>query len=523
MRSRNSKSAGLACLLAAAAAFAQSTPPPASVAGDVRNSVSGEPIERVRVLLLHNVNGNWEQYGTYTNAEGKFVILNLPAGDQYSMTSERTGFVTPPGEAAGQFGLQNGERRDNVKLLLTPTGAITGHVLDADGSPVEGITVEAGRGGMTAISDDRGMFRLGGLRPGKFRVKAEVQHLPLPPEIRTDGTVEVQYATTYYPSALDARSASVIEVGPGAEVTSIDIRLVRTRIMHITGKVLGRPPGSPHIAISISPTNLGAQVRADGTFEFWRLDPGKYVISARVFGPDGPQLGSAPLDLEVGESDIENLSLQLLEASEIHGRVEFEQDAPAQPVQPPGLPSDAPRPALARRISFRGSNGSVNGANQPLGEDNSFTLHQVWPGKYTVTISGGGVYVKSMQLGPTSFDGAQLDLSSGSGGAALTVRVAVAKGVVSGVVHSGNGPAVGARVILAEDTAGRPALRVTNAKEDGSYVFNGVAPGKYQIFATDEGAMAFWTNEANAEEKNEIAEKIEVREQETVSQDLKRQ
>lgn len=213
----------------------------------------------------------------------------------------------------------------------------------------------------------------------------------------------------------------------------------------------------------------------------------------------------------------------MLEASEIHGRVEFEEDVPSQPAPLAGLPSNAPRPVPVRRISFRGSNGSMNGANQPLGEDNSFTLHQVWPGRYTVMISGDGVYVKSMQLGPSSFDGAQLDLSSSSGGAALTVRVAVAKGVVTGIVRSGNGPAVGARVILAEDTASRPALRVTNAKDDGSYVFNGVAPGKYQIFATDEGGLAFWTNEANAEERSEIAEKIELHDQETVGQDLKRQ
>jgi hypothetical protein len=70
-----------------------------------------------------------------------------------------------------------------------------------------------------------------------------VQHLPLPLEIRADGTAEVNYAATYYPSALDHKSAARVEVAPAAEVTGIDIKLVRTRITHVTGKVIGAPPG----------------------------------------------------------------------------------------------------------------------------------------------------------------------------------------------------------------------------------------------------------------------------------------
>jgi hypothetical protein len=164
----------------------------------------------------------------------------------------------------------------------------------------------------------------------------------------------------------------------------------------------------------------------------------------------------------------------------------------------------------------------MNGGGEELGDDGSFTLQKVWPSKYTAVISEGGVYVKSMQLGSVSIEGSKLDLSSGAGGAALTVRVAAAKGVISGSVQTGNGPANDARVILADDVGGLGSVRVTNSQPDGSYVFTGVAPGKYLIFATDEGGIAFWTSHTSAGEMVEMAEKIEVHDQETVSKDLKR-
>jgi protocatechuate 3,4-dioxygenase beta subunit len=41
------------------------------------------------------------------------------------------------------------EKKDNFKLKLVPVGAISGRVLDADGQPVDGISVQAEQGGRT--------------------------------------------------------------------------------------------------------------------------------------------------------------------------------------------------------------------------------------------------------------------------------------------------------------------------------------------------------------------------------------
>ena len=55
--------------------------------------------------------------------------------------ADRVGFNFTA-DRAGRFGTQievrAGDKKDDLKLKLTPTGAINGRVVDADGEPVEG-------------------------------------------------------------------------------------------------------------------------------------------------------------------------------------------------------------------------------------------------------------------------------------------------------------------------------------------------------------------------------------------------
>ena len=50
------------------------------------------------------------------------------------------------------------------------------------------------------MTDPYGQFRMGSLPPGKYRLRAAPRALNLPPEIRSDGTTEIHYVTTYYPA-----------------------------------------------------------------------------------------------------------------------------------------------------------------------------------------------------------------------------------------------------------------------------------------------------------------------------------
>src|SRR5450755_2568995 len=204
MRSRKNSAPVWLLLAAAGVGLAQTQPPPAdekpaSVEGEVRNSVSGMPVERAHVSLRRYNNGGWDKYGALTSADGKFSIMGIPAAS-YQVTLDRVGYVAPLEVTRTQVGLKAGEKKDNLNLKLVPVGTISGRVLDADGQPVDGLTVQAEQGGRSqriGVTDDRGQFRIGGLSPGKYRVRAVPQSLPVPPEIRTDGTTEVYYAATY--------------------------------------------------------------------------------------------------------------------------------------------------------------------------------------------------------------------------------------------------------------------------------------------------------------------------------------
>lgn len=483
---------------------------PAAIGGEVRNSVTGMPIERAHVVARPT--NSQQRYGAFTDTEGKFTITGLPSGD-FVIAVDRVGYVTSTSHADATINLQPGDKKADLKLKLTPTGAIVGRVLDADGQPMEGVMVSVeigGRPDRSASTDDRGMFRIGGLRPGKVRVRAQTMRLPFPPEIRTDGTVEVHYSPTYHPNALDANSAIRVEIGPATEVTGVDIRMVRTALIRVSGKVIGIPPGAKNTFLMVQPHGPGAQVKPDGSFEMWRVDPGKYTVTAQV-NPQGGfgQFVSPPIPLEVGDSDVENLQIRLLPVGDLKGQVIFEDEEARTP------PTS---PAPVRRVMLRGD-GNQSTPNGELKEDGSFTLARVSPAHYQVSVPGK-LYVKSMTLGPTNFDGAKLDLTTGVPDAPLVLHVAASKGVVSGVVSDAKGPVAGVHVAIAEESLERGFTQGADTRDDGSYSFGALAPGKYRLFLfeddeRDELMMSL-------QRFDDIAEKIEVRDRETVTKDLKR-
>ena len=78
------------------------------------------------------------------------------------------------------------------------------------------------------------------------------------------------------------------------------------------------------------------------------------------------------------------------------------------------------------------------------------------------------------------------------------------------MVRDEKGPAAGAGIALvAEDIADRRNSNCSMSKEDGSYAFNGVAPGMYKVFVIEDSQMSLM-NQAGLEDFDDVAEKIEV-------------
>jgi hypothetical protein len=478
----------IAALFLGAPALASAQDSAAGVSGQVTDSATGAPILRAHVMLAQWTR-NGHSYGALTGDKGNFTIEQLPAG-HYSFRVEAAGFepsYAVPDDRIGNLELGAGEHRRDVNIALTPWGAISGRVIDAEGRPVQGVPVSAlGLEGFVSyqISDPRGEYRMPHLSPGRYRVRAAPEAVHMPPEIRSDGTTELRYASTYYPGSLTPQSAEPLDILPGVERSGIDIRLVRAPIVAVRGTVSGmeaavdvgldiqklEPPRGP--STGRGEMRYGDPVNSDGSFAVWGLDPGTYVFVGQ--SNDGGWQ-SAPVEVTVEGKNVNGVHIAMKRQLTISGQVIAGGEDGLAAV-PPDAPLGQQKQISLREVSSGAMRFSV------VANDGTFQLHDVPPGRYFVQLTRG-LCVQSMRLGSTDIDGSILDLRDGPDGA-LTVSASSATGEIAGVVRNAAGPVAHAHVALvAEENPGW--LPVASASADGGYSFPKLRPGRYQLLVLD--------------------------------------
>jgi uncharacterized protein (DUF2141 family) len=494
----------------ASCAFGQT----ASVQGIVTSSATGSALARVQVVLKNPTDNSGPAYGAQTSDDGRFSISGVPATRAYILNAARVGYAT----FRMSVTLERDENRKNVNLKLTPVGAIRGRITDSAGEPAENLTVTAdGVDSKRAITDENGRFRIGGLTPGKYRVKAhrDGRDFMTKPEIMADGSVQLRDASTYFPGVLDARQAQRVEVKPAAESIGVDIQLVGVPFVRVSGKVFDFPRGAVEAYATIASRSMGGgeglPIRPDGSFEFWGPDPGTYILSAAWGAFDGTGTSTGVIQLEVVGSNVDNIELRAVPESDIGGHLLADM-------------SDLPQPNAQTRVTLRELNfGSNAGDPAPVASDNSFKLTGVRAGKYVVSVSQDGFYVKSTRLGDSASDGDILDLINGSGGAELTLVMNSAVGSITGTVRDENGKPAGALIVLSRDFGEDAILasRSTDARPDGSYSFANLAPGKYRVaaFPHEDADLVLRPNGLAA--FDDLMESVELAPAGKVSRDLK--
>ncbi len=233
------------------------------IRGRVTDRESGQPLSRVMVVLLPHFSGEeprpprsagtrFEPRMTLTSAEGRYEYKQVPAGtyvisfDPSEMRGTHLrqyfGEVEPANDVGGSrppvLQLKEGEVRNDVNGALSRSLAIEGRVLDEVGEPMANVEVTAHPGDGSAqiqitngrSTDDRGAFRLFGLKPGQYRICANpAMHFFRPTEDLRDRPIR-----TCYPAAtVDADAERVVL--SGTDVGGIDIRVQRNRAYKITG------------------------------------------------------------------------------------------------------------------------------------------------------------------------------------------------------------------------------------------------------------------------------------------------
>ena len=168
------------------AASTPSTMAAARVAGRVADSLTGDAVAKAAVILrAHDPEHAWS-YGDETDAQGHFSISAIDPGE-YTIAVERAGFTLESAGAAGAPGptvkIDAGQSLNDLNLRVAPLGVIAGQVVDSEGEPARGASVDAlhyvyvsGKKQLRSVavarSGDRGDFRLIGLRAGTYYLRA---------------------------------------------------------------------------------------------------------------------------------------------------------------------------------------------------------------------------------------------------------------------------------------------------------------------------------------------------------------
>ncbi|MBZ5583014.1 MAG: carboxypeptidase-like regulatory domain-containing protein, partial [Acidobacteriia bacterium] len=344
------------------------------------------------------------------------------------------------------------------------------------------------RGG--ALTDDQGAYRLFGVTPGKYYLRAS-------PPMRRGSDEEETFVASYYPNALDPTGAAPVELRPGQEMRGIDLAVRRARAITVRGRVI-KPAGAASVQLGLTQLvegggsmNTNTDLRdQEGKFEWRGMLPGSYAISAQA--TVGDRRYSARYSLQAGSSDIDNIELRLAQAPELKGIIRIEGSADVQPsrvmVRFEGR-SGRSTSTMASRIMM--GDGRILSSSGGVGEDGTFTVPALDPDFYRISVTApGNLFLQSATCGNADVIEAGLDLS---GGAAcdLTVVVSANAGQVDGQVSDENSqPATAARVALVPTGSRRTDLfKTAVADPNGHFTIQGVAPGSYKVYAWEEVDM----------------------------------
>lgn len=372
-----------------------------------------------------------------TGSDGSFRIEDRRPGETLGLGAWRAGYA-----AADVPGVQVPSERP-VRIVLQPTAAVEGRVVDPDGRPIAGATVvafasdrmrmrvrvAAAPGPGPATTDDSGLFRVEGMEPGTIEIRAMA-------------------------AGFQAAWLKNLELRPGQDLRGVEVVLAPGAV--VEGRVLspsGRPVSGAQVTLAEMESRggvfdpVGAISDGDGRYRLEGVGPGPRAVQA-----EHPDYRRAVRELEVrlGEN---TLDLTLEGGAEVRGRVVDEAGAPVANAR------------VMLRQGFRSWELPSTGS----GPDGSFTLTSVPEGTYAILAQKEGFAMDR--------EGQELVVAGGSVGG---VEVRLSRG----------GAVVGQLLGLEFTELSQVQVRVYGAPAegivapDGSYRVDHVAPGTWRVVAS---------------------------------------
>lgn len=479
----------------------------------------GQPMAGATVMAYSPNADNPVSRTVAADEEGNFKFVKLPLGN-YQLLATRQGYVFQDVATSSPRLYRTGE---NALLTLTRGGVITGRVMSSAGEPVVEIGVNALRVGSidgrrrpagepqsySMQTDDRGQYRIFGLPPGKYLIRANVAMY-----FMREGDPHLGEKTIYYPSN-GIEAAQEVTVNPGEVVTGIDIRYRGEQGLRIGGRITGADAlksGNGALYVNLFSLPGKSKVAFTNTygspfesFSLSGISDGQYLIEA--FANVGPY-GSGDVyrtsrRLTVRGSDISNISLRLVPYANVEARVTISrlgaEEFAKLKLRRTELPEIRfelkPETAISeddQEVTFDRNKSACDSTGRLAYRGLPPTTYRLIP-----QFPGPELYLKSIAVGAKTASGKATALDIGKTGLKLLpgdrqkgIEITLAEGAASleGVVKRSARAATGGRYVVfllpVEPEARENFLRYYEivVAEGAGFSLGNIEPGRYRVF-----------------------------------------
>lgn len=506
-------------LLACAISVASAQSGQLTLSGSILNSKTGEPVKRALVQVTSYRAPKPVAPGervlppapfvgtTFTDASGLFRFSALEPG-HYTISASKPEFQVSA-DNVQNLQVELSSSKNDLQLKLSPLGVISGKVVDQGGQPLRGVNVIAltmqmedgwrrTRSDRSVSTDDRGIYRLWNLQPGKYYIKAAGQTAATYSyvgEVTPQFFADESFAPAYFGGGKTLDAASPIEIEQGSEAHA-DITLKLQQAYKIRGALVSYVPhrtvkfellaGDESVAAGRVSVNTDT-----GRFEMQDVVDGSYLLRATQ------DQNSGTVAVNVNGIDLNGISLTLFPPVDVKGSIRY-----TNPAQAPAVSTGAIR---------RGRRSACNITLHPVGrragpqynsqegESGEFTVKQVIPDSYRIGVRCGGAYAVSVMSGSQDLLAQPtLLVPPGAGPPPIEVAATFGGGTIQGTVSAGEKGGRRTDVLVVPQFPGAGPVLLGAFRQGGAgpwqFFVPSLAPGAYVLYAFSENAEVEFRN-----------------------------
>lgn len=524
---------------------------PFEIRGILVDSATGQPVAEVEVTIEDGAQPPSPTFETVeTAANGAFRFANLAEG-KYTIRAARQGYVPQAYLQHENFwtGIAVGPGKDATHLLfpLSPSATVTGQVIDENGEFVRGANVMLwsarlydGKQGITrsgaATADDEGRYRFEHLLAGNYSVSVTAMpwysryslttlaarqaavaggvpggawggaaFVPVgregwtPPAEDSEPqnpVLDVVYPTIYFPNSRDWQGMEWFKLQAG-QVENADFHLAPEPSFHLqvqlaksrdTGRMgavnlLEEIPGGTRAGIPHTNTNSGT-----GALEISGVPAGHYYLQEGWGDAESLEeidvQGSAQVGLPPSRLSGPALRVVIYAESENMGNFAVQ------------LRSTVGQAYQGTFTWVPDSDPNANGLRKP-----GFQFESLPTGPQTyefVLLQPAAAVVRRIEAKGAKVAGTKIE-TDGAQEATIEVTVVPAVSTIEGIAVKDGKPFAGAMILLMPE-GGKDWERLSRRDQsdsDGTFRLANVAPGKYALFALENGWNLEWSKPEN--------------------------